>query len=380
MLELLNYPTLRLIWWLLLGILLIGYAVMDGFDLGLAILYRWLTRTDQERRVFLETIEPVWEGNQIWLVLGGGAIFAAWPLLYATAFSGFYFAMLLVLLGLIIRPVGLNFRNKVADPRWRATWDWGLLVSGLVPALVFGVAFGNLFQGVPYHFDDTLRVFYTGSFWALLNPFALLVGLVSIFMLCLHGATYAALKVDRQLAPRARRAGYLMAGLFIATFVSAGAWLATGVFPAYQLASVLGPDHPANPLLKEVTVSGSWFANFTAYPWLWLAPLGAVGGALLTALLLRLQRDGLAFITSSLVQAGTILTAGLALFPFFLPSSSHPHHSLTVWDASSSHLTLAIMLVAVIIFLPVVLAYTAWVFRVLKGRVTLAHINHSSDY
>ena len=380
MLEFFDYPTLRLTWWLLLGILLIGYAVMDGFDLGLAILYRWLTHTDQERRVFLETIEPVWEGNQIWLVLGGGAIFAAWPLLYATAFSGFYFALLLVLLGLIIRPVGLNFRNKVSHPRWRAMWDWGLFVSGLVPALVFGVAFGNLFLGVPYYFDDTLRVFYTGSFWALLNPFALLVGVVSILMLCLHGATYAALKVDRTLAPRARRAGIVCGVLFIAAFIGAGAWLYWQPIPAYHLASMLPPDHPSNPLLKAVVVHSDWFHHYRTQPWLWWAPGVAVGGALLTALLLRLKRDGLAFITSSLVQAGTILTAGIALFPFFLPSSTHPSHSLSVWDASSSPLTLGLMLVAVVIFLPLVLAYTAWVFRVMKGRVTLAHVKHSSDY
>src|SRR5712671_7806168 len=151
----LDYETLRLIWWSLLGVLLVAFAVMDGFDLGVAMLYRFLSRNDDERRVLLETIEPVWEGNQVWLVLGGGAIFAAWPILYATSFSGFYTAMLLVLLALILRPVSFAFRGKLSSPVWRNTWDWTLFISGLVPSLVFGVAFGNYLLGVPFQFDET---------------------------------------------------------------------------------------------------------------------------------------------------------------------------------------------------------------------------------
>lgn len=378
MLELLDYQTLRIIWWLLLGVLLAGFAIMDGFDLGLAILYRWLTRDDKERRVFLETIEPVWEGNQVWFVLGGGAIFAAWPILYATAFSGMYFALLLVLLGLIIRPVGFNFRNKMPSAAWRNAWDWGLFVSGLVPALVFGVAFGNLFLGVPFSFDDTLRMTYTGSFWSLLNPFALVCGLVSISMLCMHGAVYASLKADTKLAPRARTAGRWAGALFIVTFAAAGYWLLQGNIPAYQVLNAV-TDGPSNPTLKQVVVDGSWFANYTNYTWMWAFPALAIIGALLTGLLLTLKRDGLAFVTSSLVQLSTIFTAGMGLFPFLLPSSSVPGHSLTVWDASSSHLTLGIMLVATLIFLPIVLAYTTWVFRVLKGRVKLTDM-HDAHY
>jgi len=378
MLELLDYQTLRVIWWLLLGVLLAGFAIMDGFDIGLAMVYRWLTRDDKERRVFLETIEPVWEGNQVWFVLGGGAIFAAWPILYSVAFSGMYFGLLLVLLGLIIRPVGFNFRNKMPSSAWRNAWDWGLFVSGLVPALVFGVAFGNLFLGVPFSFDDTLRMTYTGSFFALLNPFAVLCGLVSISMLCMHGATYGALKADAKLAPRARVAARLSALVYLLTFGAAGYWLLHGGVPAYQIVDAV-TGGPSNPTLKQVVVDGNWFSNYNSYPWMWAFPALGVFGALLTATLLALKKDGLAFITSSLVQLGTIFTAGMALFPFMLPSSSHPGHSLTVWDASSSHLTLGIMLVATIILLPIVLAYTTWVFRVLKGRVNINDM-HDAHY
>lgn len=378
LMEFFDYATLRLIWWALLGTLLIGFAIMDGFDLGVAMLYRWLTRTDKERRVFLETIEPVWEGNQVWFILGGGAIFAAWPILYATAFSGFYFAMFLVLVGLIIRPVGLGFRNKVAHPTWRNMWDWGLFISGFVPALVFGVAFGNLFLGVPFSFDNTLRMTYTGSFWALLNPFALLCGVVSISMLCLHGATYAALKTDRKIAPRARTAARVAAIVFLVAFATAGYWLFEGAIPGFHVMDAI-TGGPANPTLKEVVTGSNWSANFVSYPVLWIIPFIAGAAVLLTVVLHTFKKDGLAFITSSIVQAGTILTAGVALFPFLLPSSSVPNHSLTVWDASSSHATLGIMLLCVLIFLPLILAYTAWVFRVLKGRVNLANI-HDSHY
>ena len=192
----LDYETLRLIWWLILGVLLIGFAVTDGFDMGVGAIFRFVGRTDEERRALLESIEPVWEGNQVWFILGGGAAFAAWPLLYAASFSALYLAMFLVLIALILRPVGFAFRGKLSAPAWRNVWDWSLFVGGAVPALLFGVAFGNLFLGVPFHFDELQRPVYAGGFFNLLHPFALLCGLVSLSMLILHGAVYAAGKVD----------------------------------------------------------------------------------------------------------------------------------------------------------------------------------------
>ena len=361
-----DYETLRLIWWALLGILLIGFAVMDGFDLGTAILLPFVGRSDLERRVVINTVGPVWEGNQVWLILGGGAIFAAWPALYAASFSGFYLAMFLVLAALILRPVGFKFRSKFVGPRWRTLWDWALFVGGFVPALVFGVAFGNLFVGVPFGFDGDLRLHESITLFSLLNPFALLAGLVSVAMLTLHGATWLSLKADGAPGARARAIVPYAAAAFFVLFTLAGLWVS--YLEGFRITSALAAEGPSNPLLKTVArVSGGWWENYTLHPLFWLAPLAAYLGALI-AVAAR-KRPLLAWIASALVPLGVIATAGLSLFPFLLPSSSHPDMSLTVWDASSSKLTLEIMLGCVVIFLPIVLAYTGWAYRVMRGPV-----------
>jgi cytochrome bd ubiquinol oxidase subunit II len=377
----LDYETLRVIWWLILGTLLIGFAVTDGFDLGVGIIFRFIGRTDEERRALLECIEPVWEGNQVWFVLGGGAVFAAWPLLYAASFSNLYLAMFLILIALILRPVGFAFRNKIPDPRWRNFWDWALLIAGAVPALLFGVAFGNLFLGVPFHFDELMRPVYTGGFFNLLQPYALLAGVVSLSMLVLHGASYAALKVGEPMSARAASVGRLAAGVFVIAFVVAGAWVASGLV-GQRINSGADPLGPSSPLLKSVvTAPGAWLDNYRGHEVLWLAPMIALLAAIIAWLLLRIGRPGAAFVSSALTVAGTILTAGIALFPFLMPSSTQPDQGLTIWDASSSAKTLFIMLLAVIVLLPIVLAYTAWVFHVLKGKVTLEYMRkHSGLY
>jgi len=371
-----DYETLRLIWWALLGVLLIGFAVMDGFDLGVAALLRVLTHDDDERRALIETVEPVWEGNQVWLILGAGAVFAAWPLLYAAAFSGFYFAMLLMLLALILRPVGFGFRNKLADPRWRNGWDWMLTISGTVPALIFGVAFGNLFLGVPFRYDETLRMTYEGSFFELLRPFALLTGLVSLTMLLMHGATYTALKADETLARRAENLLRWLSPAFVVSYVLAGVWLAFAI-PGYTIDGASLPGAPSNPMVKQVSLGANWFSASPLGHWAYLAAGVAVLAALLVPPLARSTRHGAAFIASGTAVAGTILSAGLALFPFLLPSALDPRSSLTIWDASSSKTTLGLMLFATCVLLPIVLAYTLWVYRVLRGRVSLAHVKET---
>jgi cytochrome bd ubiquinol oxidase subunit II len=370
-----DYETLRLIWWALLGILLIGLAVMDGFDLGSAILLPFVGKNDIERRVVINTVGPVWEGNQVWLILGAGAIFAAWPALYATAFSGFYLAMFLVLLALILRPVGFKFRSKFVGAKFRSFWDWALFTGGFVPALVFGVAFGNLFVGVPYGFDSDLRLHLDITLLSLLNPFALLAGLVSVAMLTLHGATWLGYKAGGAPGERARAVIPWAAAAFIVLFTLAGWWALQ--LDGYRISSALVTDGPSNPLIKTVArVSGGWWANYTLHPLFWLAPLLAYLGAVL-AVLMR-GRPVLAWVCSALVPAGTIATAGLSLFPFFLPSSSNPDQSLTVWDASSSKLTLAIMLGCVVIFLPIIIAYTSWAYHVLRGPVKAENIMSDS--
>lgn len=368
-----SYEILRILWWLILGVLLAGFAVMDGFDLGTAALLPFVARSDMERRVALNSVGPVWEGNQVWFILGGGAIFAAWPALYAASFSGFYLAMFLVLLTLILRPGGFKYRSKLENPAWRAFWDWALFAGGVVPSLVFGVAFGNLFEGVPFGFDTDLRMHSGITLLGLLNPFGLLVGLVSLSMIVLHGAAWLGLKTEDPVRARARALLPFAALAFVVTFVLAGVWLTR--IPGFAITSVLSPDAPSNPLTKSVG-AGSWYANYGVHPGLWALPVLAVLAAALATLLRR--RPGPAFVCSALVPPATIATAGAALFPFLMPSSSEPSASLTVWDASSSKLTLAIMLGVVVILLPIVLAYTAWVYRVLRGPVTARDVSADS--
>ena len=374
-----DYETLKVIWWLFIGVLLIGFAVTDGFDLGVAVLLPILGRSDEERRVIVNTVGPVWEGNQVWLVTAGGAIFAAWPLVYATAFSGFYAAMLLTLFALFLRPAGIVYRSKSDDPRWRSAWDWGLFVSGVVPAVVFGVAFGNLLRGVPFHFDPaTMGVVYTGSLWQLLNPFGLVAGLVSLAMLTMQGATYLQIRTEDALERRAATAAVWSAIAFIVVFALAGLWISLGV-SGYRITAMPPASSAFAPIAKTVEISqGTWLENFANYPWMMLAPLAAFAGALGVIAFARLGRAAPAFIASSVANAGVILTAGLAMFPFVMPSSSDPRSSLTVWDAVSSHRTLWIMFWVVIVMLPLVLAYTAWVYRVLRGKVTAAYIRETT--
>ncbi|MCX7289889.1 cytochrome d ubiquinol oxidase subunit II [Janthinobacterium sp.] len=367
--EMISYETLRLIWWLLIGILLVGFAITDGFDLGTGILLPFAGKTDLERRVIINSIGPVWEGNQVWLILGGGAIFAAWPQLYAVSFSGFYLAMFVILVALIVRPVAFKFRSKREDPRWRARWDAALFVGGFVPALICGVAIGNVLQGVPFRFSSDMHIFYDGSFFALLNPFALLCGLVSVAMLVMPGATWLQVKTDGAVAERSRRYGSVAAIATVVLYALAGVALWLWV-DGYRVTSAVVVDGPSNPMLKtaEVHVS-AWFLNFAAHPWTWIAPAVGLLGPLLAFALLRARREVPALVASAASIAGIILSVGAAMFPFILPSSIDPRASLTVWDSSSSHMTLFIMLVVTAVFIPLIVAYTTWVYKVLWGKV-----------
>jgi cytochrome d ubiquinol oxidase subunit II len=365
-----DYETLKLIWWLFVGVLLIGFALLGGFDLGVGTLLPFVGRTDAQRRVVLNAIGPTWEGNQVWFITAGGALFAAWPMVYAAAFSGFYWAMLLVLFALFFRPVGFEYRSKVEDRRWRSTWDWGLFVGGAVPALVFGVAFGNLLQGVPFHFDEFLRPYYTGSFWGLLNPFALLTGVVSLTMLVFHGAIYLQMRTEDDIQARSRLAATVFGLLFLAAFGLAGVWQAYGI-EGFRIVTMPDPGSVMTPLDKTVEVApGAWLTNYSRFPWMMAAPAVVFLGGVLAVLLSRANRPGLGFVCSGSALAGVILTAGFVMFPFIMPSSTNPNSSLTAFDATSSHRTLMLMFGAVVIFLPIVLAYTSWVYSVLRGKST----------
>ncbi|PYE90521.1 cytochrome d ubiquinol oxidase subunit II [Phyllobacterium leguminum] len=372
--ELIDYGTLRLIWWVLLGVLLIGFAAMDGFDLGVGMLLPFVGRSDVERRVVINTVGPVWEGNQVWLILGGGAIFAAWPPLYAVSFSGFYLAMFLILAALIMRPVGFKYRSKREHKGWRSTWDWALFIGGFVPALIFGVAVGNVLQGVPFRFDEDMRIIYEGSFLGLLNPYALLCGLLSVMMLAMHGSAWLALKTSGVVSGRARRFGSIAALLTILFYLVAGAVLWTHI-GGYRITSPIDPSGPSDPLLKTVVAEhGAWFVNYAAHPWLMIAPALGVLGPLGVFFALRSKAEILPLLIGKLAIFGIISSVGVSMFPFILPSSIDPKSSLTVWDSSSSHVTLFIMLVCTAIFLPLILAYTSWVYHVLWGKVDEAGV------
>ena len=376
----LDYPTLKIIWWLLVGVLLIGFAIMDGHDMGVGTLLPFVGKTDDERRVVINSVGMHWEGNQVWFITGGGAIFAAWPLIYATAFSGFYWAMMAALWALFFRPVGFKYRSLLKDAQWRRSWDWGLFVGGFVPPVIFGVAFGNLLQGVPFHFNELLMVSYTGSFWELLNPFALLAGIVSSAMITLQGAVYLAHRTEGAIQRRAGTAALWSAVLMVLGFVGAGLWLRYGNILGYAITSVVDPAALPNPLGKTVERNADgWWINYAKQPLLWLLPLLGIAGALLAAVLTRAGRTLTAFVLSSLAIVGVIGTAGAAMFPFLMPSSSHPDASLTVWDSVSSHLTLGVMFWATLIFMPLIIFYTGWAYRVMRGKITVEQIR-ANDY
>ncbi|WP_018982424.1 cytochrome d ubiquinol oxidase subunit II [Salinimonas chungwhensis] len=364
-----DYEVLRIIWWCLVGVLLIGFAITDGFDLGVGALLTIIGHNDKERRVMINTIGPHWDGNQVWFITAGGAIFAAWPMIYATAFSGFYLALALTLIALWMRPIGFDYRSKLPNAQWRKGWDWALFAGGIVPSLIFGVAFGNLLLGVPFELDDTLKSTYTGSFFGLLTPFALLTGLVSVSMLLNHGATWLQMKTDGFVEVRARATAVILSLTTVALFIVAGLWIAFGI-EGFVITSSLDTQGTSNPLLKSVVQEpGAWMNNYAAYPWMVVAPLLGIVGGLMCAGCSKARRPGWAFVSSSLMISGIILTAGFSMFPFLMPSTVMPDASLTMWDATSSLMTLKIMFVVACIFVPLVLGYTAYGFYVMRGRL-----------
>jgi len=328
----------------------------------------------------INTVGATWEGNQVWFILGGGAIFAAWPFVYAVSFSGFYLAMFLVLSALILRPVAFKYRSKRPDKRWRAFWDWALFIGGFVPALVFGVAVGNVLLGAPFRLDSDLRSFYEGSLLGLFTPFSLLCGLLSVAMLVLHGAAWLGLKAERgPVQARARTFGTFAGLASLALFVGGGLFVAFGDM-GFRIVGLIDPSGMSNPLRTAVVAApGAWLDNYNAAPWTIAAPVLGLLGTVVSLVGLWRRSEPLAFGGSSLGTVGIISTVGLAMFPFILPSSIDPGSSLTVWNASSTHLTLFIMLGVTIVFLPLILIYTAWVYRVLWGRSSSTEFKTNPD-
>lgn len=358
--EFLTYENLRFIWWILIGVLWLGFAITEGFDMGIAMLIPFVGKEDEKRRVAINAVAPHWDGNQVWLILAAGALFAAWPIVYATVFSGMYLALMILLFSLFLRPTGFDYRSKVADPRWRNMWDWGLFISGIVPPLILGVAMGNLFLGVPFHYDEYMRSFYTGNFFMLLHPFAILAGLLGIAMFLMQGASYLMLRSTGSVHNTAQKYLQWAALAVIGLFAIEGIWLWVGI-DGYAVTGGLEPGGLSNPTNKTVEiVSHGWLQNYSDYPLSMIAPLIAFLGGVGAYFTGKLGKSALAFFNSCLSLVGIILTAGFSLFPFILPSSTNPNHSLTIWDATSSELTLNIMFWVTLFFVPLILAYTTW--------------------
>ncbi|MFA0055767.1 cytochrome d ubiquinol oxidase subunit II [Vibrio echinoideorum] len=373
-----DYENLRLFTWAVIGVLLIGFIITDGFDMGVAALLPVLGKSDVDRRVMINSIAPHWDGNQVWLVTAGGAIFAIWPAIYAAAFSGFYLAMIIVLATLWLRPLGMDYRSKIDDPRWKQTCDVALVVSGFIPPVIFGVGFGNLMLGVPFEFNEFLMMSYQGGFWDLLTPFPLLCGLVSLAMVVTQGAAFLQMKTTGDLKQRAQKVIVCMALVTVGLFIVGG--LYAYALPGYLITSPVVTDGVSNPLLKHVMKFDDLLLhNYENYPVLWGIPALGIIGMLICAVMTRLNRAGLAFASSSLSIASIITTAGVALFPMIMPSSLMPSHSLTLWDGTSSELTLSIISVVAVIVVPIILGYTIWCYYKMFGRLDSQYIHDNSS-
>jgi cytochrome d ubiquinol oxidase subunit II len=333
------------IWFLLIAVLWVGYFVLEGFDFGLGILLPFLGRTDAERRTLIAAIGPVWDGNEVWLLVAGGATFAAFPHWYATLFSGFYLALFLILVALILRGVAFEYHSKRDSLGWRRTWDWAIFIGSAVPALLWGVAFANILAGVPINGGED----YTGNLLTLLNPVGLLGGVVTLTLFITHGAAYIALKTEGELRARANR---------LLVFVGLVAAVAAVVFLGWvQLNTANRGESPVGTATASIVAS--------------VAAALALVGALVAN---RLRHEGWAFIGTALTIALAVAALFLSLYPNVMPSSTNTAYNLTIDNASSTDYTLSIMTVVAVIFTPLVLLYQGWTYWVFRKRVTSSRV------
>lgn len=370
-----DYATLKVIWWGLMSLIVIAYAITGGADIGVNLLLPIIGKNDDERRTILSTIGPTWEGNQVWLITLGAGAFAIWPVAYATIFSSMYLAFMLVLFLLILRPPGFDYRDKLNFAVWRRIWDVALFSTGIGLAFCFGLVVGNFFTGIPFHFDEDLRATYTGHFITLFSPCAILFGIVSVCLLSVQGALFLQYKLPEKFYNATNKVIKFFCIGYVVFFIVTGFYLLS--MPGYIVKTI--PDLSTIFIVTEKIVEqkiGGWFTNYMLYKWLWFFPIFALVGCILTIHLAQQKKDVKALIIHSLVIACTVLTAAIALFPFVMPSSSVYNHGLTIWDIASSKLTLEWALFAVIIFLPIILLYTGWVYKVTRGKVMSQNDNY----
>lgn len=367
--ALLSYGALKVVWWAILVVILIFFCVMGGGDIGVGVLLPLIGRNDTERRVALNAIGPTWEANQTWFILLGGALFAAWPELYAAAFSGLYLAMMLVLWTMFLRPVCFDYRNKIRAPIWRYTWDWILCVCCIAASIFGGTAIGNVFLGLPFRFTDShLNFQYTGDFFTLLRPYALCMAVFLLLMFVMQAAAFLTLKASGIVAKRAQRYGLVCGALLLVLFTVLGFW--TARLDGFSLA-ITDISASLTPIMENSVrvIPGHWLHNYSTYPWMMAAPILGYVCLILFLWTSYYSYSRLAFLSSVFAIWSFGFTAAFTLFPFIFPSVTYPRHSLTLWNACSSQHTLFVMLLIAIVMLPIILMYTAWINWVMRGRV-----------
>ncbi len=331
---------LNAIWFCLFGGLIIGYAILDGFDLGVGVLHLF-AKSEIEKRTNLNAIGPVWDGNEVWLITAGAALFAAFPIVYATVFSAFYLVLMLLLAALVFRAVSIEFRSKVESRSWRKFWDWGFGLGSLLPAILFGVAVGNIIRGIPIDSE----IVFQGSFFGLLNPYSILVGLVSLALFTMHGALYMTIKTDGDHRRKA------------AAFATGG-WIALVVL--YVAATI-----------ATFFVTPSMFEGVLGNPIFWVLLVLLLASIMYIPVAVKAQKYFMGFLSSSCVILSMIGLAAVSLFPRLVPSTTDPAFSLTIYNASSTQRTLWVMLIIALIGMPIVIGYTAYIYRVFRGKVVI---------
>lgn len=366
--------TYQVIAYCLVGLTMVLFGFTAGFDLGIGTLLPFIGKNNDERRIVINSIGPTWDGNQVWLVILGGVLFILWPYAYALVFSALYWAMILFLWALFLRPVAFEWRSKIDKTQWRTLFDVFLFLGSGIPAIAIGLVLGNLMIGLPFHYEtDSLRVIYTGSFWQLINPFALLVAFTSLCLLLMHGSTYLRVRTLDVINARCRKATMLFGLLFIISFSATGIWIASGL-KGYVL---IEPATLTNIIANKVSIQPSaLLQNYHAYPWMKTAPIVTFIAAGIAIIGSFFRRMGvLSFWGSGFAVIGAITTFGFSMFPFITPSSTMPNHSLTAWNASATHYALHTIFVAIVIFFPTIGLYTIWAFRKIwgpsKGKITL---------
>lgn len=341
--------VLQTIWFFLWGLLWAVFFMTDGFDFGIGTLYPFLAKTDEDRRIMINSLGPLWDGNEVWLITAGGVTFAAFPMVYSVMFSSLYSALMLILFALILRGVSFEFRGKVDDPRWRKIWDTCIFIGSLVPALLFGVAFANIFRGIPIDHNGV----YHGTLFTLLNPYGLLGGILFILLFMTHGALWISIKSEGDLQERA-------------VSTAKNLWpILLGVAVVFLIASKF---------------STRLYDNYVEHPAFFIVILITVLALFSIRLFLLRKTFFKAWFASALTIVGTTFFGVIGLFPNLFPSSLNPRYSLSAYNASSSPLTLKIMLIVVIIFIPVVIAYQIWAYNLFKGKVTGEDLVHDEAY